>query len=282
LSRTAVPFLHPSALEDRLARPRERPHRVHYGREGRTIFKGTVTFRARIKGHGLTVSSCAFNPRDAAVERVEIEGPKGDELLTTVYLASVATREEGKVVAAKVNTAALDRIAFFYNIAIDDAQATSAQFSLVNPPPGNHIQLDAGELLLTGEHLRMVIGISAPNLRAQLEKPSPAGEPRFGLFRAARQSTSPVEEFMHLYNLLLMICNDDQGDVDAFVRKEEPGVPQTPSPRHPGVMETVYTRLRNELGHPRKGVDLHDTKAEMANRVGGLISLTKRAIEQLP
>ena len=128
----------------------------------------------------------------------------------------------------------------------------------------------------------MVIGISAPNLQAQLQRKSPAGESRFGLFRAARQSAGPVEEFMHLYNLLLMICNDDQRKVDAFVRKTEPGAPQTRSPRNPKVMETVYTRLRNELAHPRKGVDLHDTKAEMANRLGGLVSLTKQAIEILP
>jgi hypothetical protein len=246
------------------------------------MFNGTVTFRARVKGHGLTVSTCVFNPGEPGVEKVEIEGPKGDELLTTVYLASVTTREEGRALATTVNTAALDRISFFYNIAIEDAQVTDAQFSLINPPPGDHIQLDVGEFLLLGENLRVVLGVSAPNLQAKLEQASPDGESRFGLFRAARQSTGPVEEFMHLYNLLLMICNDEQRDVDAFIRQEEPGVPQAPSPRYPGVMETIYTRLRNELAHPRKGVDLHDTKAEMANRVGGLMSLTKRAIELLP
>jgi hypothetical protein len=246
------------------------------------MFKGTVTFRARIKGHGLTVSSCAFNPGEAGVERVEIDGPKGDEFLTTVYLASVRTREEGKALATKVTTAALDRISFFYNIAIEDTQVIGAQFSLVNPPPGDHIQLDVGEFLFLGEDLRVVLGVSAPSLQAKLEQVSPGGESMFGLFRAARQSTGPVEEFMHLYNLLLMICNDEQRDFDAFVRREEPGVPQTQSPRFPEVMETIYTRLRNELAHPRKGGDLHDTKAEMANRVGGLMSLTKRAIELLP
>jgi hypothetical protein len=140
---------------------------------------------------------------------------------------------------------------------------------LVNPPPGDHIQLDVGEFLLLGEDLRVVLGVSALHLQAKLEQASPDGESRFGLFRAARQSTGPVEEFMHLYNLLLMICNEDQGKVDAFVRREEPGVPQTPSPHRPGVMETVYTRLRNELGHTRKGVNLQNTKAEMANRLGG-------------
>jgi len=44
-------------------------------------------------------------------------------------------------------------------------------------------------------------------------------------------------------------------------------------------LDAIYTRLRNELAHTRLGVDLHNTKAEMATRLGGLIALTKRAIE---
>jgi hypothetical protein len=44
-------------------------------------------------------------------------------------------------------------------------------------------------------------------------------------------------------------------------------------------METVYTRLRNEFVHKRQGVDLQKTKAEMADQLGGLRTLVKRAIE---
>ena len=88
---------------------------------------------------------------------------------------------------------------------------------------------------------------------------------------------------MHLYNILLMFFDDDQkgaqGRLDNFVRTENPGVPQTAHPKFPGVYETVYTRLRNELGHPRPRVNLDVTKAEMKTRLGELVALTKRAIE---
>jgi len=47
-------------------------------------------------------------------------------------------------------------------------------------------------------------------------------------------------------------------------------------------METVYTRLRNELAHKRAGVDLAMTKSEMTQWVGGIVSLVKRAIELNP
>ena len=52
-----------------------------------------------------------------------------------------------------------------------------------------------------------------------------------------------------------------------------------PRPNHQSKMETVYTRLRSALAHKRAGVNLDNTKAEMANRQGGFI---KRAIELHP
>ena len=128
----------------------------------------------------------------------------------------------------------------------------------------------------------MVVGITAARVKAELEQASPPGERYYGLFRSARQSMSSVEEFMHLYNVLLMMY-DKQADVDAFIGSEDPTVPRTQQPlKASGVMETVYTRLRNELAHQRVGVNRDNTKAEMANRLGGLITLTKRAIELHP
>jgi hypothetical protein len=125
----------------------------------------------------------------------------------------------------------------------------------------------------------MILGLSPQNLKAELEQASPPGEQYFGLLRSARQSMSPAEEFIHLYNILQMLSSpdDDQADVDAFIRREEPTVPHKP-----GVMETVYARLRNEISHTRAGVNLDKTKAEMADRLGGLVALTKRAIELHP
>jgi len=244
------------------------------------MFKGTVKFRAKIKGNGLTFPLFEFNPNEPGVDKVEIEGPNGDEILSTVHLASVATLEGGKTIASKVHTAALNRVSFFHDIAIENGQITGSQFSPLNPPPSFHLFAGTGHLSLTGCEARFVVGLTAASLKKELEQASPPGEHNFGLFRSARQSMSPVEEFLHLYNILLMLSKDRQADVDAFILGEDPAVPQTQHPlKGPGAMETVYTRLRNELAHKRAGVNLQNTKAEMANRLGGLIALTKRAIE---
>jgi hypothetical protein len=53
------------------------------------MFRGTVTFRARIKGNGLTFPLLEFNPHEPGVDRVEVEGPHGDEIVSSVHLASV-------------------------------------------------------------------------------------------------------------------------------------------------------------------------------------------------
>lgn len=248
------------------------------------MYKGTVTFSAHIKGNGLTFPLFEFNPGEPGVDKVEIEGLNGDrngnEILSTVHLASVATREAGKALAMKVNTAALNRISFLHSIAIENDKITGGQLVLLNPPPGT-VELEGMGLTLTGNPLGMVIGMPAESLKAELEQPSPPGEHYYGLLRSARQSMSPVEEFVHVYNLLLMLCsnNDNFLDVDAFIFSKEPSVQYAPSPRNPHLMETVYTRLRHQLSHSRTLGDLDSTKAEIVQHLGGLIALTKHAIK---
>ena len=238
------------------------------------MFKGTVTFQTRIKSDGVRFPLVAFNPNLPRVDKVEIEASNGYEIHATVHLTSVASPQEARELAAKVHMAALDRIAFNHSIGLEPPRRTSEQYW---PPTEVDAYADAST------RFGLVLGVDAAQVKAELEQISPPGEQHYGLFRSARQSLSPVEEFMHLYHILLMIYNDKQRDVDAFIISEDPAVPQTQSPhdKHGG-METVDTRLRNELAHKRAGVNLDNTKSEMVNRLGGLITLTKRAIELHP
>src|SRR5262245_36263134 len=168
------------------------------------MFKGTVTFCARIKGEPVTFPLLEFNPNEPGVDKVEVEGPNGNEIVSSIQFASVASPEDGKTVATKVNTAALNRVSFFHSIAIENAQITGSQFSPLNPRPGE-LFAGTGIYTYTGFPAALVHGLSAVVLKKELEQASPPGENNFGLFRSARQSMSPVEEFMHLYNILLML-----------------------------------------------------------------------------
>jgi hypothetical protein len=245
------------------------------------MLKGTVIFRTRIKSNGLRFPLVEFNPNVPGVDKVEIEAPNGYEIHAAVYLSSVASPNEGRELAAKVHMAALDRIAFTHDVGIENPQRISEQYS----PP---VVVDA--TVSVGSRFVLVPGIDPTQLKDELERPSPPGENNYGLFRSARQSVSPVEEFMHLYHILLMLCNDDQAAVDSFIKSQDPSVRETPQPpikrprkaRPHVVMETVYTKLRNQLAHKRPGVNLDTTKSEMGTHLGGLIALTKRAIALHP
>ena len=245
------------------------------------MFNGTVDFAARIKGNGLTFPRLDFDPKEPSVTKVEIEGPNGDEILCTVTFDSVATEDDGRALATKVANSALDRIAFSHSASIENARSTGDQFSPINPRPGYHAVAGSARVNYNVT-AKATFVLKAADLKSELQQESPPGELKYGLFRSARLSVSPVEEFMHLYHILLMIFNDSQRGVDKFIVAKEPAVTQSDSPRRTkGALakETVYTRLRNEFAHKRQGTNISATKAEMANHLGGLVTLTRRAIE---
>lgn len=237
------------------------------------MIKGTVRFHAKIRGDGLTFPSFEFNPNETGVEKIEIEGNYRDEIRTAVHLLAAASHAAGQALATKVNTAILNRIAFKYDIVIESGRMTGAQFDSADSQPGVDV-IEIQDIIYSNDSLQTDVGVEASYLKAELEQVTLSGEHNYGLFRSARQSESPVEEFMHLYNILLMILGGNQQAVDAFILKEEPTVPRTQSPIRPPSIETVYTRLRNEFGHRRIGANMENTKSEMAARLNGLKCLS--------
>jgi len=162
------------------------------------MYTATINFQTRIKSDGVRFPLVEFNPNVPGVSKVEIEAPNGHEIHGTIHLTAVASLNEARALAAEVHRVALDRIVFNHGIAIENPRRTSEQYS----PPG---AVDAFSDV--GTRVGVVLGIDPAQLKDELERPSPPGEDNYELFRSARQSLSPVEEFMHLYHILLMLCN---------------------------------------------------------------------------
>lgn len=74
----------------------------------------------------------------------------------------------------------------------------------------------------------------------------------------------PVGKFVALYCLLLSLAEDSQVKLDKLLLEIEPTLEQSRSPMYGDRMETIYTRLRNELSHHRSGVDSFSTHAEVS------------------
>lgn len=97
-------------------------------------------------------------------------------------------------------------------------------------------------------------------------------------FAFANSETDAISRFSFLYNLLLQMSDDGgQPAVDSRILNISPDCEQTISPKS-GKYETVYTRLRNELGHKREGVNYSQTKSEIRNKVVEFSEIVKKCI----
>ena len=72
----------------------------------------------------------------------------------------------------------------------------------------------------------------------------------------------PIGRFVALYALLLSEARDSQIEVDRLIVEFEPSTQQTISPKN-GKLETLYTRLRNELAHVRTTANVFSTHNEI-------------------
>lgn len=104
--------------------------------------------------------------------------------------------------------------------------------------------------------------------------------PYFTMFRHSMQITNELGKFMGLYNILLSIFGDKQQKVDRFILTRDPNTPVSQSPHYPCDKETVFTRLRNQVGHFRPGTSLLKTRQEMAQNLSALQSHVVAAIKQ--
>lgn len=243
------------------------------------MLKGQVDFVARVLDTGITFTPVHFKPPVSGVESVTVEMRGIEELSGTVHISLVATAADGESLARTVIESIFNRLAFFHGLAIESARVTS-NFSPVSPQPGNYLSPGTGYIHFTGYAPKVIIGISSATIQSELEQLEPPGEVHFGSFRFARLSAGPVKEFMHLYTILLSFFKD-QKKVDGFVVSIEPSVQQTPRPfKQAGILETVYTRLRNEFAHKREGAVLGTTKLEMSKHLVGLRTIVQQAIFQ--
>jgi hypothetical protein len=99
------------------------------------MYKGTVTFSAKVRGNGLRFSLVEFNPYITGVTKVEVVGSTGKEIESVVYLDSIPTQQDAKALATKANDAMLDRIAYSQNVALDNARLTNEAFSRLDSGP---------------------------------------------------------------------------------------------------------------------------------------------------
>ena len=134
------------------------------------------------------------------------------------------------------------------------------------------------------ERVDHVLALGTANreaIRTLLAQRQYSGLIYYNQFRSAVGLSDTLSRFMAIYGIVLGIVGDTQEKVDEFVLSIEPGVATNPPHRRraSGIPETVYTRLRNQIGHIR-GVTLEATISEMTSNLGGLVAIARILIAQ--
>ena len=217
----------------------------------------------------------------------------GNTIVFRVHTRGADSVEAARMFADPLVEQQVDRLAFLYTCNIADLVFTSGS---VAPPP--HVNPDGTVTCqVTAFSARAMITASATvapmslgpgsrdHLRDSLEEGGLSGEAYFRRFRQALATDESVGKFMALYQIIETLYGmrpKTQQDIDNAIRDLQPGVEVKPSPHRSTGDETVYTRLRNETSHSRRGASFEVTRAEIKQHLNGLTELVKKAIaEQL-
>ncbi|KAA5539776.1 hypothetical protein FYK55_23555 [Roseiconus nitratireducens] len=242
------------------------------------MLKGSVEFVASVESNPIEFDEVQVTDDRDEVDLLLIRADSARGITVSVRISDVSTEIDGVAIARNAADALLDTLAFERRLPIGQPRLIGQSFEQTDPPDETH-HISAGVTLHMSCSATTLTRVDGTTIADQLSNSAAASDIHKQMFRSAIRSGGSTERFMHLYNLMMMLFGDHQGRVDRFIQQNEPNVALTQSPHlKTGVMETVYTRLRNEISHHRQGVDLELTKQEMSNHVGRLSEHVRGAI----
>jgi hypothetical protein len=240
---------------------------------------GTIEYASTIAGvrfAPLEVSSA--HPR---VEKIVLQTQDSKRLKITFHLTDVIALEDARTISEGVLPSLINRLAFHRNVPVGEPYFVGASLPKETSGSSHRVVTDA---LLLSDSVAPVLTLSDEDARQELttllEQPC-KHQDLYAAYRFAGHQSDPITRFMFLYNILLQLNKDRQKEVDDFIRQEMPSVSQSPSPHHAGVMETIYTRLRNEVGHGRAGTTPEETRKEMQDNLPAFQTLVRTAISHV-
>jgi hypothetical protein len=205
-----------------------------------------------------------------------------------ITFSSAPSVESANVLGRQIARKVLDRIAYRYCLNVQEPGAPSAAFQEMDGSDVRHFVADSATCFISGKLTEELAGAAAAGLKAELEIASLPGEAYYRLFRMALQTQDPVDRFLALYRILAQLYphpttrKEDQKYVDDFL-EHQCGKPRNCTrPDKPGVKETDYSRLRNEIAHVRPNADLMQTRQEMEQAFKELAEIVRKAIAAQP
>jgi len=232
------------------------------------MIKGTVFYKA-------PAMDVEFEPIDATCDGVPItlQSSRGEDgVILKVAVLNAASRDDALTIALEVARTVPKVLTYKLGEYCGSFVCFGDALEQVDPVTGKKVSCWGATFNIVHRFEAtpapvMLNQLRRAELKQFLEQSSRPGYVYYEIFRSALRIDDAASRFMVLYGAILMsIFKDSQEKVDAFVLSKQPSVP-TNLPfknRKSGVPETVYTRLRNEIGHVRPNATIDGTRAEMA------------------
>lgn len=218
------------------------------------------------------------------VARVEISSPNEKQILVKVCFKQVASVEDADSIGRLIATQVANRLAFEFKIAAENAVKGDSSFEVqvagetVHRSFSNTIHFSG-----SGCFTHTINVADVPRLKIAIGASDPKKDTYYAQFRWIICQEDPVARFMHLYKILLSLEGGSkytQKYVDDFIIGQEPGVQQIFN-SHLNRNETIYTRLRNEVGHEIAGTNPATTRQGMEQYLDKLADHVKAAIANI-
>jgi hypothetical protein len=237
---------------------------------------GSVTYVAPVES--VRFASLEVSNPHPAVEKILVESEDSERIQVVFHLRDVFTETEANAIAEDIVASIINRLAFELNRGI--CQPYMKGSSLPKDASGSSYTVsNSAGILWDVATATITLGDESRHKLARLLEQPLARPDLYSAYRFAINENDDVARFMFLYNILLQLNHDKQARVEAFIREVIPDVEEYEDPRSNKIgKETVFTRLRNEVGHARKGTTPEQTRALIEGHVAALQTLVRTAI----
>jgi len=242
-----------------------------------SVDKGVINYSAHIEGLRLPRFEAPLD--NPYISKVCLWTDERNTLFLDFYLAKFCTKEKAISITEHEANLVASRLCFEFGSPIRELRCIGMTLPVDESCQSFRVLSDLSirfsvrlEATITPSEARI------SKFAEQLTQPEGHKDVALRLYWLAATQENSIAKFMLLYHVLLFLAGDKQEQVDSLIRRVYPEVEESISPKHGNKKETVFTRLRNELAHRRKDVDLQKTIDEITRKGGQLTEITKSAI----
>lgn len=223
-------------------------------------------------------------------EKADPDNHSDSTFWMTFNFGPISSLEEAQNISDSIKEQILDKLSFELGVKIEKARLIEHN---VNPRPGEgmHFNIILPALQVHGtisSEPRKLVATEIVKIQEIVKKEANDKQNTLlKLYRHALNIDDIGAQFLMLYLILdIMTAKNDQSnqtDIDNLILSIDPSTPQSPHPLKRNSLETIYTKLRNEMihrefDHQGATVDHATTRDEMLNWIDKFRKIVKAAI----